>query len=462
MSLQIYNTLTSRKEKFVPRERGKVSIYACGLTPQGLAHIGHLRGAVAFDAIRRWFKHRGYAVRMLQNFTDIDDKIIRNAANEGITPAALAERYAVSYLEDWNRVGLMSVEFVRVTENMDAIVRLVAELVKRGNGYVADNGDVCFSVASFPRYGRLSRRDASSTEAGARTPVDPAKRDPADFTLWKRAVKGEPSWPSPWGDGRPGWHIECSALALKHLGPAFDIHAGGIDLKFPHHENEIAQSEAACDVHPFARTWMHWGTVNRHGRKMGKSENNFLTIRDILEKYSPSVLKLYLLSTHYRGNIDYSPDRLAESARAFTRVTTALGNARQVAGWLAGTIIDDYLSRFSKAMDDDFNTAQAIGVVFEAVGDLNRALAEPVPDSGTVSSLASTIEHLLSLIGIAVIDGPIAPSELSDELIAKAIDWRKEAKTSRQFDLGDKIRDDLKSLGIILEDRPGGTTWRRE
>jgi len=421
-----------------------------------------LRGAVAFDAIRRWFKHRGYAVRMLQNFTDIDDKIIRNAANEGITPAALAERYAVSYLEDWNRVGLMGVEFVRVTENLDTIIRLIAELVKRGNGYVADNGDVYFSVASFPRYGWLSHRDAHSTEAGARVEIDPDKRAPADFALWKRAVEWEPSWPSPWGNGRPGWHIECSALALRHLGPAFDIHAGGIDLKFPHHENEIAQSEAACDIHPFARIWMHWGTVNRHGRKMGKSENNFFTIREILEKYSPAVLKIYLLSTHYRSNIEYSAARLAESARAFSRVTTALGHARQVAGWLAGTVVDEYAARFSRAMDDDFNTALAIGVLFEAVGDLNRAMAEPVPDSGAVSSLASTIEHLLGMLGIAVVDAPIPASELSDELIARAIEWRREARASRSFDLGDKIRDDLKSLGIILEDRPGGTTWRRE
>jgi cysteinyl-tRNA synthetase len=463
MPLSIYNTLTRQKEEFVPREAGKVSIYACGLTPQGPAHIGHLRGAVAFDAVRRWLTHRGYEVRMLQNFTDIDDKIISNAAKEGVTPAELAARFAAAYLADWNSLDLMPVEFVRVTENMDAIVDLIAKLVERGHAYVGENGDVYFSVATFPEYGKLSGRRTEEMEAGARVAVDPNKRDPADFALWKAEQPGEPSWPSRWGNGRPGWHIECSALSLKYLGPAFDIHAGGVDLKFPHHENEIAQSEAACDVHPFARIWMHWGVVNVDGVKMSKSLGNYFTIREILSEFSPSVLRLYVLSTHYRSPIEYRPDRLVEAARSYERIATAVRTARQLTSSAPADLVDEYAQRFTEAMDDDFNTAQALGVVFEAVGDLNRATAAADPDKTAIAALGATVSHLLGLLGINVeVESETEVPDLSARVVEQAIEWRRAAREAKQYALGDRIRDDLKTLGIVLEDRPTGTTWRRE
>jgi cysteinyl-tRNA synthetase len=464
MAILVYNTLTHAKEEFVPRDPGKVSIYACGLTPQGPAHLGHLRGAVAFDAIRRWFTYRGYEVTMVQNFTDIDDKIIRKAAEEGVDPAELAARYAGAYLNDWNRLNLLPVMFVKVTENMDSIVSLIEDLVRRGHAYVAENSDVYFSVRTFAEYGKLSRRDPDDMEAGARIEVDPAKREPMDFALWKAHRPGEPSWPSPWGPGRPGWHIECSALSLKYLGPAFDIHAGGIDLVFPHHENEIAQSEAACDVHPFARIWMHWGAVNTGGVKMSKSLGNFFTIDEILQQYPADVLRLYVLSTHYRSPIEYQPERLAESARSYDRVKTALTVASQIAAGVSGDQDQEFFTRFGAAMDDDFNTAQALGVVFEAVGELNKASATASPDQALVSGLADTVRGMLMHLGIAVeSEASVAGGDnLVAEVIEKAIAWRKMAREAKQYALGDQIRADLKELGIVLEDRPQGTTWRRE
>jgi cysteinyl-tRNA synthetase len=359
MALQIYNTLTHRKEVFVPRDEGKVSIYACGLTPQGPAHLGHMRGALAFDAIRRWLAYRAYDVTMVQNFTDVDDKIIRKAAEEGIPASELAARYARSYERDWDRLGIAPLEFVKVTENIDAIIALIERLIERGHAYAAPNGDVYFSVATFPGYGKLSRRNTDEMEAGARIEVDPLKRDPMDFALWKAERPGEPSWPSPWGPGRPGWHIECSALSLKYLGNSFDIHAGGIDLLFPHHENEIAQSEAATGIEPFARIWAHWGAVNTGGVKMSKSLGNFFTIDEILSEYPPQVLRLYLLTTHYRSPIEYQPERLAETARSYERLQTALTVANQIAPGVEGVIAPKSLDQFGAAMDDDFNTAQA-------------------------------------------------------------------------------------------------------
>jgi cysteinyl-tRNA synthetase len=301
MSLSIYNTLSHSKEPFEPKVPGQVGIYACGLTPQGPAHLGHMRGALAFDVIRRWFEYRGFTVRMVQNFTDIDDKIIRKAAEQGISTQEVAARYSANYLSDWNSLSIKPVEFVTVTENIDSIVQLIVQLIERNHAYVTDNGDVYFAVGTFPDYGKLSRRRSEEMESGSRIEVDQTKRDPLDFALWKAQRPGEPSWPSPWGPGRPGWHIECSALSMHFLGTSFDIHAGGIDLLFPHHENEIAQSEAGTGCVPFARMWMHWGSVNSGGEKMSKSLGNFFTIREILTEYPAQVLRLYLLSTHYRA-----------------------------------------------------------------------------------------------------------------------------------------------------------------
>jgi cysteinyl-tRNA synthetase len=457
MSIYLWNTLTRVKEEFIPRDPGKVAIYACGLTPQGPAHLGHLRGAVVFDAIRRWFK----VVTMVQNFTDIDDKIIRKSTEEGVPAKELAERFAKSYLEDWNALDITPVNFVRVTENMDSIVELVKELIDREHAYATEQCDVYFSVSSFKEYGKLSRRDPAEMEAGARIEVDPAKRDPMDFALWKAQRPGEPAWPSPWGPGRPGWHIECSALSMKYLGETFDIHAGGVDLVFPHHENEIAQSEAATG-HLFAKYWMHWGSVNSGGEKMSKSLGNFFTIRELREHYSASVLRLYVLGSHYRSPIEYSPERIVETAKSFDRIRTALSVSKQLASSETGAPDPEYVQRFGEMMDDDFNTAGAIGVVFEALSELNRLITAGEKNT-RIADLSATITGLLSHLGI-VPDEPetkTVDSDLSAQVIEKAIEWRKAARAAKQYGLSDTIRDDLKSLGILLEDRPQGTTWRK-
>jgi cysteinyl-tRNA synthetase len=415
-----------------------------------------MRGALVFDMIRRWFVYRGYNVRMVQNFTDIDDKIIRKAAEEGVDPKEVAAKYSAGYLADWERLGIMPVEFIKVTENMKSIVDLVSRLVDTGHAYVIPNGDVYFSVASFPEYGKLSRRDPAEMEAGARIEVDDAKHSPMDFALWKANRPGEPSWPSPWGP-----HIECSALSMKALGEGFDIHAGGIDLIFPHHENEIAQSEAATGS-KFANYWMHWGSVNTGGEKMSKSLGNYFTIDDILEKFSTAILRMYLLTTHYRSPIDYAPERLEETGRSYARIVNALSAAGQLAHG-AGLPDEEIVARFEAAMDDDFNTAQALGVVFDAVTALNRELSATAPDHTVVRNLAETIKSLVANFGIELTDAAAesAPDALVDDLITAAISWREAARKIKQYALSDMIRDDLKQLGIILEDRAQSTTWRR-
>jgi len=463
-SILIYNTLTRSKLPFTPRDPGKVGIYACGLTPQGPAHLGHMRGAVAFDAIRRWLTHIGYDVRMVQNFTDVDDKIIRKSHEENVPAAQVAARYGAAYLEDWTSLGIAPVQFVKVTENMDAIVELVKRLVDGGHAYVVPSGDVYFSVSSDSEYGKLSGRTVEEMEAGARIEVSAEKREPMDFALWKAAKPGEPSWPSPWGQGRPGWHIECSALALKYLGNHFDIHAGGIDLIFPHHENEIAQSEAATGDEPFARFWTHWGPVNSDGTKMSKSLGNYFAVKDVLAEYPADVVRLYLLSTHYRSPIDYAPERLADTRRSYDRIRTALTVAEQTVT-SAAEPDRGLVDRFAAAMNDDFNTAQAIGVLFEAIAELNRELSSPIADSARVGALTATAREFLRILGFELSIGEPSAGDDSgvvEDLIERAIAWRQAARVAKQFALSDQIRDDLKAIGIVLEDRPQGTTWRRE
>jgi cysteinyl-tRNA synthetase len=464
MPINIWNTLTHKKEEFQPITPGTVTIYSCGLTPQGPAHLGHLRGAVVFDAIRRWFTARGYDVDMVQNFTDIDDKIIRKSAEEGIPAEEVASRYAKAYLDDWNALSITPVKFVKVTENMESIVGLVKDLVDSGHAYVVDNGDVFFSVQSFGEYGKLSRRDPNDMEAGSRIDIDPAKRAPMDFALWKSQRPGEPAWPSPWGLGRPGWHIECSALSMKFLGKTFDIHAGGVDLVFPHHENEIAQAEAATGE-PFAHVWMHWGSVNSNGEKMSKSLGNFFTIRELLDVYSADVLRLYVLSTQYRSPIEYAPERVAETAKSFERIRTALAVAAQIAPADDTSGDSKFVDRFCAAMDDDFNTAGAIGIAFEALVELNKTIASG-GDKRRIASLASTIKQLFGHLGINIPDAQVSISDsdsaLVNALIEASIAWRADAKAAKQYALADRIREDLKANGIIVEDRPQGATWRKE
>jgi cysteinyl-tRNA synthetase len=464
MPLVIYNTLSHAKEPFVSRDPGKVGIYACGLTPQGPAHLGHMRGALAFDVIRRWLEYRGYEVTMVQNFTDVDDKIIRKAAEEGVSTEEIAGRFSANYLQDWESLSIKPVTFVTVTENMETIVALINELIERNHAYMTAAGDVYFSVPSIDGYGKLSRRRVEDMELGARIEPDAAKHDPMDFALWKAERPGEPSWPSPWGPGRPGWHIECSALAMHFLGTGFDIHGGGIDLLFPHHENEIAQSEAGTGCIPFAKTWMHWGSVNAGGEKMSKSLGNFFTICEILSEYPAQVLRLYLLSTHYRAPIDYMPERLAETARSYDRIRKALATADQMVGDLSTTQIDpESLSKFEEAMDDDFNSAAALGVVFESLSDLNRLIAATERSPQEILLKSHTVRTLLGYLGVEIPMGNRAVDDkVTEQLIEKAVAWRRLAREAKQYALSDQIRDDLKQLGIALEDRPQGTTWQRK
>jgi cysteinyl-tRNA synthetase len=470
--LRIYNTLTRREEVFVPREPGKVSIYACGLTPQAPAHVGHMRGVVVMDIIQRWFEQLGYEVNFVQNFTDIDDKIIRRAQEEGISTAEVADKYSRMYIEDAQALGVRLPRFVKVTEHMEDIIEMVRQLVEAGYAYVVD-GDVYFSVERFPEYGKLSGRSPDEMKAGARVEIDERKRNPLDFALWKAAKPGEPAWDSPWGPGRPGWHIECSTLSLKYLGPAFDIHAGGMDLIFPHHENEIAQSEAYlhCEK-PFVRYWLHWGPVRLKEQKMSKSTGVFVPIRELRQQYEPALIRLFLLSVAYRTPLEFSYERLDEAGAALARVRTAVQRARALLRTLpqlpppAESVAQPYREQFTEAMNSDFNMAQALAVAFEVVREINQRLSEA--EGVGVESVSSELLALLNalqwmmetILGIPLETRSLPESELIDQLMTRIIEWRQQLRARNLFDLADRIRDDLKSLGILLEDSPQGTLWR--
>jgi cysteinyl-tRNA synthetase len=470
--LRIYNTLTRREEVFVPREPGKVSIYACGLTPQAPAHVGHMRGVVVMDIVQRWFEHLGYEVNFVQNFTDIDDKIIRRAQEEGISTAEVAAKYSRMYIEDAQALGVRLPRFVKVTEHMDDIIEMVRQLVEDGYAYVVD-GDVYFSVERFPEYGKLSGRSPDEMKAGARVEIDERKRNPLDFALWKAAKPGEPAWHSPWGPGRPGWHIECSTLSLKYLGPSFDIHAGGMDLIFPHHENEIAQSEAYlhCEK-PFVRYWLHWGPVRLKEQKMSKSTGVFVPIRELRQQYEPAVIRLFLLSVAYRTPLEFSYERLDEAGAALERVRTAVQRVRALLRTLPQTPTPDesvaqpYREQFTEAMNSDFNTAQALAVAFEVVREMNQRLSKVEGTgvesvAGALLALLNTLQWMMeTILGIPLETQRLPESELIDQLMAHIIEWRQQLRARKLFDLADRIRDDLKSLGILLEDSPQGTLWR--
>ncbi|MDW8052543.1 MAG: cysteine--tRNA ligase [Armatimonadota bacterium] len=469
--LVIYNTLTRREEPFVPREPGKVSMYACGLTPQAPAHVGHMRGVVVMDVVRRWFEQLGYEVHFVQNFTDIDDKIIRRAQEEGISTAEVAAKYSQMYIEDAEALGVRLPHFVKVTENMDAIIEMVQRLVEDGYAYTVD-GDVYFEVSKFPEYGKLSGRSVEEMLAGARVEVDERKRHPEDFALWKAAKPGEPAWDSPWGKGRPGWHIECSALSLKYLGPGFDIHAGGMDLIFPHHENEIAQSEAYLHCkQPFVRYWLHWGPVRLRQEKMSKSTGVVVPIRELRQQYEPAVIRFFLLAVHYRTPLEFSYERMDEAKAALERIRTAYQRAQAFLRNYSGVapnpeVAEPYRQRFRAAMNNDFNTAQAIATAFEVVGELNARLNTPerAAQPSTPAEVRALLEALQwmmeTVLGISLSASTAVQSELVEQLMRCVIAWRQELRSRKLYDLADRVRDDLKAMGIILEDTPQGTTWR--
>jgi cysteinyl-tRNA synthetase len=460
VSLRVYNTLTRTKEEFVPLRPGEVRMYVCGVTPYDYSHIGHARSAVVFDVIRRYLEHRGFRVTMVRNYTDVDDKIIRRALDEGTSAAEVAERFIAAERADLAALAVTAPDVApRATEHVAEMVALVERLVARSFAYVVD-GDVYFAIRQFPAYGRLSGKNLDELLAGARVEVDERKRDPRDFALWKAAKPGEPSWPSPWGPGRPGWHIECSVMATRYLGETLDIHGGGTDLIFPHHECEIAQAEADTGK-AFARYWLHNGMLNLGAEKMSKSLGNTLTIRELVKRHAPDALRLWVLGTHYRNPLEWSEERVRESARALQRLTRVLQGAEASpdAAALRSTLPDElavFPSRFVAAMDDDFNTPQALAVLF----GLSEALYKHASDAGQIPAArrafvagAGVLGELMRTLGLLGrgIDRTGPPAEVT-RLVAE----RAEARERRDWRRADDLRDAIARLGWAVEDTPAG------
>ena len=454
--INIYNSLTRSKQRFVPIKQGEIGMYVCGMTVYDYCHLGHARVLVVFDMVRRWLAARGYRVRYVRNITDIDDKIINRASENGEPVDQLTARFIEAMNEDAKALGVARPDYEpRATENIPQMLGLIGQLMDKGLAYQADNGDVYYSVRKFKGYGKLSGKSLEQLRAGERVDIDRNKADALDFVLWKSAKPGEPSWDSPWGRGRPGWHIECSAMSEHYLGSHFDIHGGGQDLQFPHHENEIAQSEGAHN-HAFVNYWMHNGFVRVDSEKMSKSLGNFFTVREVLEKYDPEIVRFFILRAHYRSPLNYSDQHLDDARQALTRLYTAL---KGIDAALLQEIdfTQDYAKRFGEAMDDDFNTPEAISVLFELANEVNRS--HSLEHARLLRSLAALLgllerepERFLQSGG----DAGISPEEIEERIQA-----RKAARKSRDFAQADRIRDDLLEQGVVLEDGPGGTTWRR-
>ena len=456
--MHIYNTLTRRKEPFKPLVDGKVSMYVCGMTVYDYCHLGHARVMVAFDVITRYLRHRGYDVTYVRNITDIDDKILKRAEENGEPIDTLTERMIAAMHEDEARLNVLPPsQEPRATRHIDDIIAMIETLIDKGFAYAAANGDVYYRVRKFTDYGKLNNRQLDDMRSGARVDVDVHKEDPLDFVLWKAAKPGEAHWHSPWGDGRPGWHIECSAMSTCCLGDTFDIHGGGPDLTFPHHENEIAQSEAATGK-TYVNTWMHAGAVRVNQEKMSKSLGNFFTIRDVLAEHDPEVVRYLLVASHYRSAINYSVDSLVEARKSLTRLYTALDgvNADEQAA------ASDAAERFTAAMDDDFNTPIALAALFDLARDLNRAKSDQPAEA---PRLAGELKRLAGVLGLlqqtpqTFLKGAQQQVALSEEEIEAKIAERQAAKGSKDFARADAIRDELAALGIILKDSREGTTW---
>ncbi|MGM0857267.1 MAG: cysteine--tRNA ligase [Pseudomonadota bacterium] len=461
--MQIYNTLTRRKEPFTPLEAGKVSMYVCGMTVYDYCHLGHARVMVAFDVITRYLRERGYDVNYVRNITDIDDKILKRADENNETITALTERMIAAMHEDEARLNVLPPSHEpRATGHVGDIIAMIETLVEKGYAYPADNGDVYYRVRRFADYGKLNNRQLDDMLSGARVDVDVHKEDPLDFVLWKAAKPGEAHWPSPWGDGRPGWHIECSAMSTCCLGDTFDIHGGGPDLTFPHHENEIAQSEAATGK-TYVNTWMHAGAVRVDQEKMSKSLGNFFTIREVLAEHDPEVVRYLLVASHYRSAINYSLDSLVEARKSLTRFYTALDGVNGDDSVMDNEASSAYRERFTAAMDDDFNTPDALAALFDLARDLNRAKQE-APEKA--APLAVELKRLAGVLGLlqqapdAFLKGTQqhAPA-ISESAIEAKIAERQAAKANKDFVQADAIRDELAEQGIILKDSREGTTW---
>ncbi|WML36289.1 cysteine--tRNA ligase [Clostridium sp. OS1-26] len=464
--MKVFNTMTRRKEEFIPLTEGEVKMYVCGPTVYNFFHIGNARTFVVFDTVRRYFEYRGYKVKFIQNFTDIDDKMIKRANEENITVKELGDRFIKEYYKDADNLNIERATVnPRATEYIGEIISFVKDLIDKGYAYET-NGDVYFNTKRFNDYGKLSGQNLEELQAGARIDIDERKKDPMDFAIWKSQKPGEPAWESPWGMGRPGWHIECSCMAHKLLGETIDIHAGGSDLAFPHHENEIAQSEARTGK-PFAKYWMHSAFVNVNNQKMSKSLNNFFTAREILEKYESDVIRLFMLSGHYRTQINFSVELLESTKSALDRLYNAVSileslldevKIEQLSDNEKHYIkdLDSYKEKYIEKMDDDFNTADAISIIFDLVRDINTNLG--------VNSSKELVNYSLNLI--RELGSPLGILQKStkgslEEEIEKLIEERQQARKNKDWALSDKIRDDLKARGIVLEDTPQGVRWKK-
>jgi len=458
--LKVYNDLTNQKEEFVPLQPNKVNMYVCGMTVYDLCHLGHARVMVVFDVVYRYLKYRGYDVTYIRNITDIDDKIIARANENGEHFSELTERFIQAMHEDSDALGILPPDGEpKATDHIGEILEMIQTLIEKEHAYVAENGDVYYSVASFDGYGKLSGKSIEDLQAGARVNPGEAKRDPLDFALWKAAKEGEPAWESPWGNGRPGWHIECSAMSTRQLGDTFDIHGGGADLTFPHHENEIAQSEGATG-HQFVKYWMHNGFVRINDEKMSKSLGNFFTVREILNNYRAEEVRYFILTSQYRSPLNYDNEHLDNARAALTRFYTALRDLPDAEPIDTG----DYQQRFEAAMDDDFNTPVALAVLFDLVRDINTLRKT---DMDAATGAGALLRQLSEVLGFLQGDpeeylrGQATDDGLSDEKINDLVEQRVQAKQNKDWATADKIRDNLKEQGIIVEDGADGSTWRR-
>jgi cysteinyl-tRNA synthetase len=472
MAPRVFNTLTRGKEDLAPLHAREVRMYVCGVTVYDLSHIGHGRSAIVFDVMRRYLKHRGHAVKFIKNFTDIDDKIIRKANQEGVSAQEISERYIEEYRTDMASLGVAPADIEpKATEHVPQMIALIERLIAKGVAYPVE-GDVYFEVRRFPGYGKLSGKNLEELQAGARVEVDERKRDPMDFALWKATKPGEPSWKSPWGQGRPGWHIECSAMAMQYLGEVLDVHGGGEDLIFPHHENEIAQSEAATGK-PFARYWLHNGFVNLAAEKMSKSLGNTLTIKDLVRRHDPEALRLYLLGTHYRHPLEFGDERIVEAGRALARLRSLKDEADRIAS--RGTpapgpdhgLFDEvaaHRARFEAAMDDDFNTPQALGVLFDLARVLHGAREQVAQGTAGAGAFLLGVGELVMLARVlGLLEGARKEAAVDPQLKARIeslVYLRQEARRQRDFGEADRLRDELARLGVIIEDTRDGTTWK--
>jgi cysteinyl-tRNA synthetase len=509
MSLHLHNTLTKREEEFVPREAGKAAMYVCGPTVYDTSHLGHMRAAVVFDVLRRYLEFRGFRVTHVQNITDVEDKIIARAQAEGVTTDQITGQYSAEYEQAARALNILPPHVEpRATQHVPEMVEMVRRLIERGHAYYAE-GDVYFDVTTLPDYGKLSGRVLEELKAGARVEPGEFKRHPADFALWKRAKPGEPSWDSPWGKGRPGWHIECSAMSLKYLGMGFDIHGGGDDLIFPHHENEIAQSEAYMGTRPFARYWVHNAMFRLSGEKMSKSERNFVSVAEALRRYPPEVIRYVLVSVHYRKPIEYDPDRFEDARKAVDRIRSALVSVDAVlrladapAERGPGTVpesrqmlsaaVGHARSEFLAAMDDDLNTSGALAAIFELTAEVNRhadavlkGMASPVAEARGLAEARGALHEMLGVLGLqiapsaggeavgrrvrelaAALRGEAShlfgsePPQAMDDVVAFILSGREQARKLKDFRTADAIRTRLGEAGILVEDLPTGPRWR--